>query len=204
MRVSMPLVTLAAAALSGSAAGAASVTVNFPATGDFWCATYDGGGTCGALSSFSGKMQDADDFVASAEPYPYLDDLVATGVSGTLNLSGASAYTVLDFVFTPSDQYQQYQIILYDAVGPELVPFSFAFSTPIPLDINSTFRVILDQNIPQTNPIDGNWIQIGTGTMTFTVSVPETSTWAMIVLGFAGLGFASYRVSRTSVAVGAA
>lgn len=198
----MLLVTVAAV-LTGPVAHATSVTVNFPATGDFWCATYDGAGACGALSSFSGKMQAADDFVASAEPYPYLEDFVATGVSGTLNLSGASAYTVLDLVIAPGGQYQQYQIVLHDAVGPELVPFSFTFSTPIPLDINSTFRVVLDQDIPQTNPVDGNWIEIGTGTMTFTVSVPEPSAWAMTLLGFAALGFASYRASRTSVALGA-
>ena len=29
-----------------------------------------------------------------------------------------------------------------------------------------------------------------------TLNVPEPSTWAMMVLGFAGLGFAGYRASR--------
>jgi hypothetical protein len=29
-------------------------------------------------------------------------------------------------------------------------------------------------------------------------SVPEPSTWAMLLLGFAGLGFAGYRASRNS------
>jgi hypothetical protein len=33
------------------------------------------------------------------------------------------------------------------------------------------------------------------GTLTVT-SVPEASTWAMMLLGFAGLGFAGYRTSR--------
>src|ERR1700677_4605761 len=44
------------------------------------------------------------------------------------------------------------------------------------------------------------------GSVTIPVSVttaaPEPSTWAMILLGFAGLGFAGYR--RTRVAVSAA
>jgi hypothetical protein len=31
---------------------------------------------------------------------------------------------------------------------------------------------------------------------TLTVNVPEPSTWAMMLTGFAGLGFASYRASR--------
>jgi hypothetical protein len=32
-------------------------------------------------------------------------------------------------------------------------------------------------------------------------AVPETSTWTMMLVGFAGLGFAGYRASRKSVAV---
>jgi hypothetical protein len=31
--------------------------------------------------------------------------------------------------------------------------------------------------------------------------VPEPSTWAMMLLGFAGLGLAGYRASRQAVAV---
>jgi hypothetical protein len=33
-------------------------------------------------------------------------------------------------------------------------------------------------------------------TLTVTTAVPELSTWAMLLLGFAGLGFAGYRTSR--------
>jgi hypothetical protein len=40
------------------------------------------------------------------------------------------------------------------------------------------------------------------GDGTFTVSfVPEPSTWAMMLLGFAGLGFAGYRATRRSAAL---
>lgn len=200
----MLVVTVAAAALTGSAAGAASVTVNFPANGDSWCGTFDGVSTCGALSGGStGKMQAANDLVVSAgsDRYPIPAHFVATGVSGTLGVGGASAYTVLDLFYPGSP----YQIVLHDTVFPSPFPFpfSFTFATPTPLYPNSPFGVFLDQNIPQTNKTDGNWITIGTGTMTFTGSVPEPSTWAMMVLGFAALGFAGYRVSRKSVAVGA-
>ena len=34
-------------------------------------------------------------------------------------------------------------------------------------------------------------------------STPEPSTWAMMILGFAGLGFAGYRASRKAAAVAA-
>jgi hypothetical protein len=36
-----------------------------------------------------------------------------------------------------------------------------------------------------------------------TASTPEPSTWAMMVLGFAGLGFAGYRSSRKAAAIAA-
>ncbi len=34
-------------------------------------------------------------------------------------------------------------------------------------------------------------------------STPEPSTWAMMLLGFAGLGFAGYRKSRKAAAIAA-
>lgn len=34
----------------------------------------------------------------------------------------------------------------------------------------------------------------------FTAAVPEPSTWAMMLLGFAGIGFAAYRRKRTVIA----
>jgi hypothetical protein len=40
------------------------------------------------------------------------------------------------------------------------------------------------------------------GTTTFAYfAVPEPSTWAMMVLGFAGLGFAGYRARKRTVAM---
>jgi PEP-CTERM motif len=39
--------------------------------------------------------------------------------------------------------------------------------------------------------------------ITLARSVPEPSTWAMMLLGFAGLGFAGYRASRKAVLIAA-
>jgi hypothetical protein len=39
-----------------------------------------------------------------------------------------------------------------------------------------------------------------TGTITLTAGVPEPSTWAMMVLGFAGVGFMTYRRKRNGLA----
>jgi hypothetical protein len=37
--------------------------------------------------------------------------------------------------------------------------------------------------------------------VSFSASVPETSTWAMLTLGFAGLGFAGFRARRTAISI---
>jgi hypothetical protein len=42
------------------------------------------------------------------------------------------------------------------------------------------------------------------GAATVSGAVPEPSTWAMLLLGFAGLGYAGYRQAKTSVTVLAA
>jgi hypothetical protein len=203
MRVSMLLAAVVAAALAGPVAAApVSVTVNFPAAGDSWCGTDNGVGTCGTLTSggFSGKMQDAKDFVTSslsnADAYSFPAHFMATGVSGTLWVSGAATNIVLDVGL-----YAGEQITLQDFVGASLIPFSFTFA-PTSLFTGGPFSVVLADNIPQTNPDAGNWVQIGTGSLTFTGSVPEPSTWAMMVAGFVGLGFAGYRASRKSAAIG--
>jgi hypothetical protein len=39
------------------------------------------------------------------------------------------------------------------------------------------------------------------GNVTAVTGIPEPSTWAMVVLGFAGLGFAGYRTSRRAISI---
>jgi PEP-CTERM motif len=40
---------------------------------------------------------------------------------------------------------------------------------------------------------------LGIGGSVTTTAIPEPSTWAMMLIGFAGLGFAGYRASRKSI-----
>jgi hypothetical protein len=62
-------------------------------------------------------------------------------------------------------------------------------------DTTGTF----DKVVFSESPIYGGGYESDNHTVGFYTSmgaVPEPSTWAMMMLGFAGLGFASYRVSR--------
>ena len=53
---------------------------------------------------------------------------------------------------------------------------------------------------PSTGPDYTSAYVFGTG---LTLTVPEPSTWAMMLFGFAGLGFAGYRKSHKSAAIAA-
>jgi hypothetical protein len=46
-------------------------------------------------------------------------------------------------------------------------------------------------------------VNSGNGQVDISTSVPESSTWMMMLLGFAGLGFAGYRTSRGAASIGA-
>jgi len=39
------------------------------------------------------------------------------------------------------------------------------------------------------------------GTVTTTAAAPEPSTWAMMVLGFIGLGYAAFRQRKTKISM---
>jgi hypothetical protein len=53
-----------------------------------------------------------------------------------------------------------------------------------------------------TDSLPGAFLSNGSG-VPFTVSIPEPSTWAMMLLGFAGLGFAGWRAQRKTAALAA-
>lgn len=81
------------------------------------------------------------------------------------------------------------------------------FAGPIDFDIagvsvsnfvanSKGFFAVVDGLGPNgTGEIGGNMGTIGT---TRTVGTPEPSTWAMLLIGFAGLGFAGYRKAKTA------
>jgi hypothetical protein len=75
---------------------------------------------------------------------------------------------------------------------------------PTTLFISTSFNALLTENgvFVDANQITGDVsidLELPTDSA-FTLSVPEPSTWAMMLLGFAGLGFMAYRRKSAALA----
>jgi hypothetical protein len=68
-------------------------------------------------------------------------------------------------------------------------------------DITNTFATTLGLHTYVLDYVEGNG---SPSVLEFTTGVPEPATWAMMLLGFAGLGFAGYRRTKKSDATFAA
>ncbi len=87
--------------------------------------------------------------------------------------------------------------------GPSGATVNFLF--PAPGSINpgdSTVWLTIMTNATRFKTGNISFIDEGTATVGgFAPSVPEPATWAMMLLGFAGLSFAGYRKTRNAVSI---
>jgi hypothetical protein len=202
MRVPVLLFSLVASAFTLSPAKATSLTIDFPTAGDFWGEIASG--TSGTLSGggYTGQLKSAGSYVTSSgNTYPVLDNFVATGFTATYNIYNTQ-YDTVDYSIGGTSV----QVFLTDCCGGELYSTGLqTLPTPTLLSSTSPITFTLVDDVPQTNPDVGNWIQFGNGTVTLDgyYATPEASTWIMMLLGFAGIAFAGYRASRKSAAVAA-
>jgi hypothetical protein len=73
------------------------------------------------------------------------------------------------------------------------VPEGYTSGVPI-----SSFMSLAGQTIAGMSLIPGSYtFDLPNDTITLEIGVPEPATWAMMLLGFAGLGLAGYRRART-------
>jgi hypothetical protein len=94
----------------------------------------------------------------------------------------------------------------FDGAGGFLDIYGLAFT----IDGGGTLVDLFDNGVGAFSGIDygGFGVVVATPSAALdyvaqgvTASTPEPSTWAMMVLGFAGLGFAGYRASRKAAAI---
>jgi PEP-CTERM motif len=80
----------------------------------------------------------------------------------------------------------------YELVTPSYQLYSFGNSPICPGCGNESVQ----SNFPSGTIYAYNSLELGLWSITPTAAVPEPSTWAMMILGFAGVGFMAYRRSR--------
>ena len=131
-------------------------------------------------------------------------DLPNAAFGGTSDSSGEPAITLApllgtsitlnSFDLAPYEGSRQTQVTIF---VNGIVAYSTGFFT---LGATETFT----PDITSTSPISIEWgpdgYNVGIDNLTFN-GVPEASTWAMMGLGFAGLGLVGYRARRASVAI---
>jgi hypothetical protein len=112
--------------------------------------------------------------------------------SGPLTLSFDSILNFnTDFVYNPADGPLLVQIV--NTSGGSTTQFDAGNSTE--------FSRVYDLSSPSAS----GTVQVGYGLatefLTTSVTIREPSTWALMVIGFAGLGLAGWRTRRWSVAI---
>ena len=196
MRISLLLAIAAAAAAASSAAEATSVTINFPTAGDHWGEIAAGESGVLTAGGYTDPLSSQYSYVTSfGNSYPSLNNFVATSFSVTMNIfSGPDTISY-------GIGGESVDVWLPDCCGTELYSTgTLTLPTPIRLSSTSPITFTLAFDVGEISP--PNFIEFGTGTVTLNgaYATPEPSTWAMMLLGFAGLGFAGYREVKGAAA----
>jgi hypothetical protein len=128
---------------------------------------------------------------------------VGLATSGTFQATVGSTYTVKWFA-DPSntqgaDTSGSTPGTLLDSFTTTATGIVQSFSDNSTQPFTATAPFSLTEEVIYTLQPNGELLNRGVG-MVLT-SVPEPSTWAMMALGFAGLGFMGYRSSRTKISV---
>ncbi len=157
---------------------AAAVVVCGAAQARVWDFSYSGGGETGSGTFITGTV---------GSPY------TITGISGTADgsiITGLSSYAGADQLLYIGGAY-------YADYG------GISFATAAGVDYNLTNYPDGFNNITNS-VVNPGGVPCCTVSIDMSVtSVPEPATWAMILLGFGGLGFAGYRSSPKAISIAA-
>jgi hypothetical protein len=105
-------------------------------------------------------------------------------------------------LFTAADSTTGFVAGINGGAGVVITPSSYSAGSPISGTATWDNRTLASLGV---NPGAYVWTWGSANADSFTLnvsSIPELSTWAMIMLGFAGLGFAGYRASRNFASAG--
>jgi hypothetical protein len=137
--------------------------------------------------------------------------------TGTISLATPASSNFLGF---GSDGNGTYENFLAGAIGGQLFGTQKVLANGTPADNDGLVFEVSDSNGPADNTVFNLWFNGGTsyqgalfsgsaqpiefGSVTSVAAVPEPSTWAMMILGFCGLGFMAYRRKQNGAALSVA
>jgi hypothetical protein len=95
------------------------------------------------------------------------------------------------------------QTLSFDATatGLTLAPGLFASSTNPPGSLSTFFSADVFDRTLGLEGLSATGVIGGSATTTQTLAVPEASTWGMLLVGFAGLGFTAFRRRKGNISI---
>jgi len=177
---------------------AATIAASEPASAT--AVTYDVSGTFENLSgsdysalsggSFRGTfLAPSNTFPLAPSTYDYLDNFQINLYTANGNLFSTLSSSTSGSYLEISDNY-------LDIYGGEQITFvangTNYLQLIVPVTFNGTGSIIpgVDTSYAEAGP---NYAYLATGNVAVVAGVPETSTWAMMLLGSVGVGFVAYR-----------
>ena len=156
--------------------------------------TFDGGG--GAIGTFA-----TDSLTGAVTSF----NITTTNGSLSGTTYDSANYSVYDNFFSSNS----FAIAADGSLGLPYINFAFAS----PLTISGTNSLLVSIELPATevsfecndNACEtGRFMNGGSAVGAMVSEIPEPATWAMIIVGFAGVGYLSYRRKRQSLALSSA
>jgi hypothetical protein len=176
-----------------AAASASTVTYDVAGTfqqitGSTYYSALSGGSFTGSFQSPSGT------FPLSDSTYDTLHDFDINFYTSTgalyATLNGATGGSYLAITNTTTGTYGG-EVFDFVASGTEYLQLL------VPTTFDGTGSIIpVSENPNSTAQYNGNYADVESGTI---AAVPESSTWAMMLLGFCSLGFMAYRQKSGAV-----
>jgi hypothetical protein len=171
--------------------GGSGTTGSLVSPGETWTTNFDGGA---AATGFHDNWGSPGVF-AGVVPYGQIQPAIGFEITFAADsVITASTITTTNFGFLETTFFNTSTISVWTAslIGPNSIEF-FAPSPSAYLTTGQNYFVNVYFDTPAPTSFSGSFI---------TAAVPEPSTWAMMILGFAGIGAMAYR-RRKSAALAA-
>jgi PEP-CTERM motif len=172
--------------------------VPFPTAGDAYCSATDGCGTIPTGGQTASQWTTGDYVLSSVFTLPTtsVTDLTANWSFDNKLVNGSRETW---FVYVNGIAVAQSEPSDCGSCGVQTVTGTVNFADIAPVAGGYQVELLLQNTLAAG---DGSvaWLDGGMTGLSYS-AVPEPSTWAMMGLGFAGIGFAGYRARRPAVAV---